>query len=163
MQIWLNRDGKLVSKPTVAGIPIPKEKLQDPVNITKLSNLVYVLRFDEETDAYLAIFRKDISLVPRLLKLHGVQQRNEPQKLAEIIFSKLLSFDNNRLGNRDRNIALPIIRPLCGEFFRGHIQTPTRVLSYSAYKTMLTLFAENGEGLLRVSYVKLSRSIKDNL
>ena len=163
MQIWLNRDGKLVSKPTVAGIPIPKDKLQEPVNITKLGNLVYALRFDEETDAYLAIFRKDISLTPRLLKLHGVQQREDPQKLAEIVFSKLLSFDNNRLGNRDRNIALPIVRPLCSEFFRGHIQTPTKMLNYSAYKTMLTLFDQDGKGVLRVSYVKLSRSIKDSL
>lgn len=163
MTTWLNRDGILTSKPTAAGIVLPKEKEDLPVNVTKLGNLVFVLRFDDEPEVYLAIFRRDISLMPRLLKLHDVGYRDEPQRLAEVVFSRLLSFDNNRLGNRDRNIALPIVRSMCGEFFNGHITTPTKTLQYSTYKTMLAIFDSKGEGLLRVSYTKLSRAIKDKL
>lgn len=163
MSVWLNREGLLTSQPTGAGALLPDQDPNVPINVTKLGNLVYLVRYDDELEVHLVVFRSDISLVPRIVLLHNVPIRPDTSKMAEICFSRLLGFDNNRLGNRDRNIILPILRPFCREFFKGSFDNEMKTLNYAIHKDMLSVFDSKDKRLIHLNYIKLSRSIKDKL
>lgn len=162
MKLWINRDGHIVTKPTAAGLLLPDSE-NAAVNVRELGPLVYLVRFEDELEVHLAVFRKDIALMPRLIKLHNVPDKKETVELTESVFTRLLGFDGNRLSNRDRNISLPILRPMCSEQFKGSIDTSGGTFQYTLYKNLLTIFNSQGQGLIRTNYIKLSRSIKDKL
>lgn len=165
--IYLTRQGAihtdsaaLLDKSDYVQIPNPDCL---PVTLKNISPGVYVVRLGDELKVILVVFRFNESYKSRVVTLHDVRPSEDMGELSVSLFGRLLSFDNNRLGNRDRNLLIPIVRQSCPEHFRGQFQNPTRPLLFSVYKNMLTVTSLTGIGLLRTNYVKLSRSIKDKL
>lgn len=131
--------------------------------VREIAPLVYVVRINGDRKVHLVVFRRNNMNKPRNVLLHDVLDTADVQSLSVRLFMRLLSFDNNRLGNRDRNMMVPIIRQTCPEYFKGHIDNENGRFHFTVYKTLLTIFNEHHQGVHRSSFVKLSRSIKDAL
>lgn len=129
---------------------------------TVLSPLVSVVRINDEQEVHLVVFRRDGKFKPPSTKLHCVPDGTS-EEMAIAIFGRLLSYDNNRLSNGLRNTLVPIIRQLCPEHFRGKFDNDHGRFTFYVYRSLLSVYDREGNGIIRTSYYKLSRSIKDNI
>lgn len=137
----------------------------ESVTVRSIGSLVYVVRFGEERKVTLVVFRLNPAFKARSVVIHDVKDAQSNHDLAINIFSRIISFDNNRMGNRDRNTLLPIIRQSCPENFSGKFCSPAKTLRYRLRKDLLAVSdaSKPEDVLLRTNYVKMSRSIKDKL
>ncbi|QBZ70756.1 hypothetical protein pETSU_175 [Edwardsiella phage pEt-SU] len=166
--VYLSRQGALHFDPESVG---NKEHvvLNNPdgasVTVRSIGPLVYVVRFGDERKVTLVVFRLNPCYKARAVVIHDVKDAQSNQDLAVNIFSRMLSFDNNRMGNRDRNTLLPIVRQSCPINFSGKFCSPTKTLRYRLRNELLTITdpTDHETVLLRTGYVKMSRSIKDKL
>lgn len=138
---------------------------REPVSVRSIGPLVYVVRFGEERKITLVVFRFNNNFKARSVVIHDVKDEQSNDTLAINVFSRILSFDNNRMGNRDRNTLLPIIRQSCPVKFSGKFCSPTKTLRFHVREDILTVLdaTRPEDVLLRTNYVKMSRSIKDKL
>lgn len=136
---------------------------REPLYIKPLSDHVHLVKFGDRDKVCLIVFRKDEHKRPLVVDLHGVKYDATVNRIWINIFTRLMTYDDNRLPNRVRNILTPITRQRCPEYFKDTFETDNGVFSYSVYKSLLTVHNHKGEGLVQINYVKLSRSIKDGL
>lgn len=137
----------------------------ESVTVRSIGQLVYVVRFGDERKVTLVVFRLNANFKARSVVIHDVKDAQSNQDLAINIFSRIISFDNNRMGNRDRNTLLPIIRQSCPVNFSGKFCSPTKTLRYRLRNELLSVSDATNAGvvLLCTNYVKMSRTIKDKL
>lgn len=133
------------------------------ISITPLGNDVGLIRYGCDLDATLLVFRKDPRKKARLIKLHNVREGLSIGKTWIAIFTRILSYDNNRLPTQVRNIMFPIVRQNCPEFFKGEFDNENGTFRYSMYKSLLTIHNHRNEGVMQINYVKLTRGAKDGL
>jgi len=135
-----------------------------PFFITTLGTGVFTVREGRSTDIHLMIFKQDRALKPRSFKLHDIPfETTGTVKLASIIFQRLLTFDDNRLSNRDRNIAITIIRQCIPETVSGFFENKGHRFRFHLYNNLLSIFKSGNHCVLRTGYTSFSRAIKDNL
>lgn len=165
--VYLTRQGQLhfdaasASKHEYVELNNPN---QEPVSVRSIGTLVYVVRFGDERKVTLVVFRLNANFKARAVVIHDVKDDQDNSELAISVFSRILSFDNNRMGNRDRNTLLPIIRQSCPQTFHGKFCSPTKTLRFVVNENILKVYqASSNEVVLRTNYVKMSRSIKDKL
>lgn len=166
MELYLTRLGTLLSFKPAADqeyVTIQSEEVMTESLVRELAPFVYMVRINGEREVHLAVFRLKQGSKPRVVKLHDILDSTDVQTLSVRAFMRLLSFDNNRLNNRDRNMMVPIIRQSCPEYFKGHVDNSNGRFHFTVYKTLLTVFNEHHQGVHRSAYVKFSRSIKDTL
>lgn len=148
------------------GLPHDKAEIEAESSaflVSRIDEGIYLTREGGSTDVHLVIFKQDRALKPRVIKLHDIPVEDSLLKTIQVIFNKLLSFDNNRLSNRDRNIAITIIRSFLPKMISGTIERQKGDLVFKLYNDLLSVFTPQGNCLTRLGYASFSRTIKDNL
>lgn len=135
----------------------------EALSVKPLSGYIHLVRYGSQENVCLVVFRKDAHRRPLVVDLHGVEYNASVARIWINIFTRLMTYDDNRLPNRVRNILTPIARQHCPEYFKDTFETDNGEFAYSVYKSLLTVHNHKGEGLVQINYVKLSRSIKDGL
>lgn len=168
MTITLFRNGEISANPVTLGCEkhsfVEIEGSTEALYaIIPLDDGIFVVREASEPDIQLIIFKQNKCLKPRVMKLHDIPAGHSIRNTIQSIFAALLSFDNNRLSNRDRNIAITIIRSLLPETVRGLIRRDNGNVNFHLYKDTLSVFSTEGTCLARMNYTTFSRTIKDRL
>lgn len=137
---------------------------ENSYRVIPLDTGVFVVREGNETTVQLIIFKQGGRHKPRTLTFSDVPVNISIREILQILFAKLLSFDNNRLATRDRNIAITIIRSLLPDVVRGEIERTKGNLKFYLYNNLLSVFGlDGGSALIRLGYTSFSRVIKDRL
>lgn len=167
MSVFLFRNGNIVDADE-AGVCEPWdcaliEGEEGSYTVIPLEEGVYVVREGSQTHVQLVIFKQGGRQKPRVMKFHDIPANISIWEVVQLIFAKLLSFDNNRLANRDRNIAITIVRSHLPTIVQGVIEREKGNLNFHLYNNLLSVFRPNGNCATRLGYASFSRAIKDCL
>lgn len=168
MKFFLFRNGDIITSGD-PGVAEPSDYVEingdeNSFRVIPLDTGVFIVREGNETTIQLIIFKQGGRCKPRTLTFNGVPANISIREILQVLFAKLLSFDNNRLATRDRNIAITIIRSLLPDVVRGEIERTKGNLKFYLYNNLLSVFSmDGGKALIRLGYTSFSRVIKDRL
>jgi hypothetical protein len=163
MKIFIDRDGSMVvDRPTPSTEFVVLEvEPGTPINIKKLDELVYLVRLGNESDPKLIIFRTKMNRTARVLPICNVVNVQSPRLLSMSVFHRLLNFECNGVSQRNRNLAITIVRNTLPDVVRGYVIGDPDMLYYLK-GNLLSIFKDR-KRLARLPYTSFSRNIKESL
>lgn len=132
------------------------------LNLKKLDDLIYLVRFNKDTHAKLIIFRLIGMRAPRQIVLNNVIDCQNTKLLVKSVFHALLNFNSPNLSCKNRNIGITVIRSLLPDVVRGIILGTENQVSFYLNKNTLSIYKGN-ECKARFPYTSFTRNFKDRI
>lgn len=134
----------------------------------KLGNMLFAttFRYKNHEEHYVHSFRPTGGSKPRSVQVSSILKLGATSELdiLKALFPLFLTFDDDRIGNRDRNTLLAAIRYHLPNVVKGDVRIGDKDYGYYMVTEHMTFFPKGTkQAVLRVNYTQFSRGIKDKL